>query len=116
MQRRRESSRGIAGIVGQRFHATRPMPEPALKRNVTVANQAGLHLRAAVMISVEARKFDARVVIAKREQEVEATDVLQIASLGAALGEQLTLEGSGNDAQVAVDAVEQLFLRKFDED
>ncbi len=68
------------------------------------------------MIVTEARKFDARVVIAKGLQEVEATDVLQVMSLGAAQGEQLSLEGSGSEAQAAVDALEQLFLRKFDED
>ena len=98
------------------FATMRPMPEPSLKRTVTVANRAGLHARAAVMVVTEARKFDARVVIAKRLYEVEATDILQLMSLGAAQGEQLSLEGSGNEAQAAVDAIEQLFLRKFDED
>ena len=42
--------------------------------------------------------------------------MLQVMTLGAAQGEQLSLEGSGNEAQAAVDAIEQLFLRKFDED
>jgi phosphotransferase system HPr (HPr) family protein len=83
---------------------------------VTVANQAGLHLRAAAMIVAEARKFAARVVLGKGQQEVEATDMLQVLTLGAAEGEQLSLEGSGADAQAAIDAIEQLFLRKFDED
>jgi phosphotransferase system HPr (HPr) family protein len=92
------------------------MPEPALNRTVTVANRAGLHARAALMVVTEARKFDARVVIAKGLYEVEATDMLQVMSLGAAQGEQLSLEGSGSEAQEAVDAIEQLFLRKFDED
>jgi phosphocarrier protein NPr len=92
------------------------MPEPALKRTVTVANRAGLHLRAASMIVSAARKFDARVVIAKGQQEVEATDMLQVMTLGAVQGEELSLEGSGSAAQAAVDAIEQLFLRKFDED
>jgi phosphotransferase system HPr (HPr) family protein len=92
------------------------MPEPVLNRIVTVANQAGLHLRAVLMIVTEARKFDARVVIAKGLHEVEATEMWQVMSLGAAQGEQLSLEGSGNQAQAAVDAIEQLFLRKFDED
>jgi phosphotransferase system HPr (HPr) family protein len=92
------------------------MPEPALKRTVTVANRAGLHARAAVMVVTEARKFDAHVVLAKGLHEVEATEILQVMSLGAAQGEQLSLEVSGNEAQAAVDALEQLFLRKFDED
>ncbi len=92
------------------------MSEPALKRTVIVANREGLHARPAVLIAKEARKFDARVVIAKGLQEVEASDVLQVMSLGAAQGEQLSLDGSGSEAQAAVEAVEQLFLRKFDED
>ena len=106
----------LRGFSGGRFASTRAMPEPALKRTVTVANREGLHARPAVLIVTEARKFDARVVIAKGLHEVEATDMLQLMSLGAAQGEQLSLEGSGNEAQAAVDAIEQLFLRKFDED
>jgi phosphocarrier protein len=92
------------------------MPESVLKRIVIVSNQQGLHARPALLIATEARKFDARVVLAKGLHEVDATDVLQIMSLGAAQGEQLSLEGFGNDGQPAVDAIEQLFLRKFDED
>jgi phosphocarrier protein HPr len=92
------------------------MPESALKRIIVVANQQGLHARPALLIATEARKFDARVVLAKGLQEVDATSILEIMSLGAAQGEQLSLEGFGNEAQAAVDAIEQLFVRKFDED
>ena len=92
------------------------MPESALKRTVTVANRQGMHARPALLIVAEARKFDARVVISKGLHEVEATDILQLMSLGAEQGEQLSLEGSGSEALAAIDALEQLFLRKFDED
>jgi len=92
------------------------MPEPALTRTVTVANLAGLHMRAAAMIATEARKFAARVVIARAAQEVDATDMLQVMTLGAGQGEQLSLTGFGNEAEAALEAIEQLFLRKFDED
>jgi phosphocarrier protein HPr len=92
------------------------MPEPALKRTVIVANQAGLHARAAVMVVTEAKKFKARIVLTKGLHEVDATEVLQMMSLGAAQGEELSLEASGDDAAEAADAIEQLFLRKFDED
>jgi phosphotransferase system HPr (HPr) family protein len=88
----------------------------AVKRIVVVANQAGLHARAAVMVVTEAKKFRARVVISKGDQEVEATDVLQMMSLGAAQGEELSLEAQGEEAAEAAEAIERLFLRKFDED
>ena len=47
------------------------------------------------MIVTEARKYDARVVISKGLHDVDATDILEIISLGAARGDQLSLEGSG---------------------
>ncbi len=95
----------------------RIMTESAdLTRAVTVANRAGMHARAAVELAKLARRFDARVVVAMSLHKVEATDVLQLMSLGAQRGEHLSLEASGNEALAALDAIEQLFLRKFDED
>jgi phosphotransferase system HPr (HPr) family protein len=92
------------------------MPEPALKRTVTMANRQGMHLRPAMLIVTEARKFDARIVISRGLHSVEATEIYEVLSLAAERGDQLTLEGSGNQAQAAVEAIEQLFLRKFDEE
>ncbi len=63
------------------------MPEPALKRTVTMTNREGMHLRPASLIVTEARKYDARVVIAKGLHAVDATDILEIISLGAAQGD-----------------------------
>jgi len=92
------------------------MSDPALKRTVVVANQQGMHARAALMVVTEARKHKARIIISKGMHQVEATDMLQVLSLGAAQGEELLLEVSGEGAQDALDAIDQLFLRKFDED
>ena len=75
-----------------------------------------MHARVAVLIATVARGFNAKVLITKGLHQVEATDVLQLLSLGAAPGERLSLEADGQDALQALDAVEQLFLRKFDED
>ena len=95
---------------------SRIMSEPALQRTVLVANRAGMHARAAMAVAVEARRFDAKVLVSKGHHCVEAADIIQLMSLGAFQGDQLSLEGSGNDALAAVNAIEQLFLRKFDED
>ncbi len=47
---------------------------------------------------------------------VEGTEVLQILSLGAGPGERLSLEATGDDAQRALESLEELFLGKFGED
>ena len=81
-----------------------------------MANRAGIHARAAVMIATLARKFGAKILVTKGLQQVEATDVLQLLSLGAAQGEPVCLEAIGTDGQGALDSLEELFIRKFDED
>ena len=92
------------------------MSETAVTRTVLVANSAGIHVRAAAMIATLARRFKARVTLAKGNNMVEGTDVLQILSLGAGPGERLSLEASGDDAQQALESLEELFLGKFGED
>ena len=73
-----------------------PMSEPALKRTVIVANQAGMHLRAAVMMVTEAKRFKARDCALPRElHEVDATEMLQVMSFGAMQGEQVVAGGLG---------------------
>jgi phosphocarrier protein HPr len=85
-------------------------------RSVLVANRMGMHARPALLIVTAARKFDAKVEIVKGHERVDAKEMLQVLMLGAAQGERLTLEASGHDGQAAVDAIEELFERKFDED
>ncbi|MGA2063627.1 MAG: HPr family phosphocarrier protein [Thermoguttaceae bacterium] len=92
------------------------MSESAASRTVIVTNRAGLHARAAVLLAKAAGGFDARVLVSKGPQQVDATDVLQLMSLVAEQGDSLQLEASGPEARQAVDALEDLFLRKFDED
>jgi phosphotransferase system HPr (HPr) family protein len=92
------------------------MSEFAQTRIVTVENRAGLHARAAMLVVNEARRFDAKVLISKGLHQVEATEMLQLMSLGAAQGEQLSIEVSGNEAEPALNALVELFVRKFDED
>jgi phosphotransferase system HPr (HPr) family protein len=91
------------------------MSQGSATRNVVVSNRAGLHARAATLIAKSVRQFDARVEVIKERQRVEATDVLQMLSLGAAAGEQLVLEASGPDAHRALDAVARLFADDFGE-
>jgi phosphotransferase system HPr (HPr) family protein len=91
------------------------MSQVTATRTVVVANYAGLHARAATLIAKQARRFDARVELIRDRQRVEATDVLQILSLGAHAGVQIGLEATGPDAEPALDALVQLFNDKFGE-
>ncbi|MGA2031359.1 MAG: HPr family phosphocarrier protein [Thermoguttaceae bacterium] len=86
------------------------------RRTVVVTNRLGIHARPAVLIVTLARQFNAAITLIKDNMRVEATEVLQVLSLGAGQGQQLELEASGADAPQALDAMEQLFIHKFDEE
>jgi phosphocarrier protein len=92
------------------------MDQPQATRTVTVANRAGLHARAALMVFNLMRAFPAKVEIVMDWQRASASDVLQLLSLGAARGQELTLEASGAGADAALDALAQLFAAGFHEE
>ena len=91
------------------------MSEAMSKRTATVRNPEGVHARAATLIAELVRKFDAKVRLIKGVEHVEATDVLQILSLGAAEGETLGLEATGPQADEALDALARLIDDGFAE-
>jgi len=69
-----------------------------------------------MLIAKTAREFGSVVSIVKAPQRVEATDILQIISLGALEGTELRLECAGPNAEAALDALARLFSDKFGED
>jgi len=92
------------------------MCEPKATRTVNVTNSAGIHARAATLIAELVRRSDARVSVIKDRERVDATEVLQILSLGTRCGEQISFEATGSDAQRVLDALVQLFADNFGED
>lgn len=84
----------------------------AVRTTVTVTNKLGLHARPAAVVARTVAGFDAHV----RLGGVDAASVLELMALGVAHGTDLVLEGSGAQAQQAVDAVVALFADKFGEE
>lgn len=89
------------------------MCQPTVQRTTTVVNPEGVHARAATLIAQTVRRFGAVVSISKEVERVDASDVLQILSLGAGPGETLTLEATGPDAARAIEALAGLIESGF---
>jgi len=83
---------------------------------VTVANRAGLHARAALLVANCVRQYQAKVELVMDRQRVDALDMLQVLSLGAARGQSITLEATGVEAEAVLDSLERLFAAGFHED
>lgn len=87
-----------------------------VERQVTVANQRGLHARAAAKFVKLAGSFAAEVSVSKGGQTVPGGSIMGLMMLAAAPGCAICISACGPDAEAAVAALIELVERKFDED
>ena len=73
-----------------------------------------MHARAATLIAKVVRGHQSKVSLRKGAERVEGTEVLQIMSLGAGEGDEVTLEATGSDAEAVLEALAALFEGHFD--
>ena len=87
-----------------------------LKRNIMIINRLGLHARAAAKFVTLAAGFDAEIRLLRGAREVNGKSIMGVMMLAAARGVQLELQASGPEAEQALDHLEDLVRRRFDED
>ncbi|HUR40370.1 MAG TPA: HPr family phosphocarrier protein [Verrucomicrobiae bacterium] len=85
------------------------------ERTVTIVNQLGLHARAAAKLVTLAAKFKSEIRVKKDAKEVSGKSMMGVLMLAAARGSVLKLSAEGPDADKALEAIEALIARKFDE-
>ena len=86
------------------------------KRVVTIQNKRGLHARAAAKLAQLAGEFNARITVTRRSQAVSGTSIMGLMMLAAGPGTQVCLSATGQQAEVALDAICALIESKFEED
>jgi phosphocarrier protein len=86
------------------------------ERQVTVLNALGLHVRPSAEFAGTASKFRSRVSVVKDGQAVNAKSSIDLLTLAAVAGTQLTLRAEGEDANDAVDALVRLIESRFGEE
>jgi phosphotransferase system HPr (HPr) family protein len=75
------------------------------KRTIVVTNPAGLHARPSAAIAQTVRRFHSKVRIRSRNEEVDAGNILELLTLGAAQGAELQLTAKGPDADQVLEAI-----------
>ncbi len=86
-----------------------------LEREVSITNKLGLHARASAKLVQLLQGFKADVWLAFRGREVNAKSIMGVMMLAAGVGSQITLRTDGPDEAAAMEAMADLFARKFDE-
>jgi len=94
-----------------------------VQRRVEVRNKAGLHARPATMIAIKAKEFacDVELVLVDVPADhhlepgtrADAKNSIELISLGAPCGTAIDIEASGADAAAAVEALADMFDRRF---
>lgn len=86
------------------------------ERTVVVLNALGLHVRPSAEFAGTASKFRSRVSVVKDGQAVNAKSSIDLLTLAAVAGTQLTLRAEGEDADDAVAALVRLIESRFGEE
>ena len=96
--------------------AARKASEHKATKELTVANKLGIHARPAAMFVKTANRFDCEIFLEKDGERVNGKSIMGLMMLAAGPGSRLVLIAEGQDAARAVNELEALVLRKFDED
>lgn len=87
-----------------------------VRQVMTIANQRGLHARAAALFVKTAGTFDAKITVAKDGTEVSGLSIMGLMMLAASQGSEIEVTAGGPQAAQAVDALAGLVAGKFEED
>ncbi len=84
-------------------------------REVEVLNRAGIHARPAALIVKVANQFSSNLYMEKDRMKINGKSIMGIITLGAAYKSKLTILTDGPDEDEAAEAIEKLFLNRFEE-
>jgi phosphocarrier protein HPr len=88
----------------------------ALRREIEITNQRGLHARASAKFVNVASGLDATVEVEKDGHKVCGTSIMGLMMLGAAKGDSIVIHVSGLNARDALEKLAQLVEERFGEE
>lgn len=84
-------------------------------REMTIINQLGLHARAAAAFVKVANRYRAEIMVSKETTLVNGKSIMGVLMLAAAQGSTIMVEATGDDADDALNALQELVDNKFGE-
>lgn len=87
-----------------------------LEKDYTISNRLGLHARPASLFVKTTSRFSSAVKIIKDEREIDGKSIMGLLMLAAGPGTRLTIKADGPDESQVLEALDDLFNRRFDDD
>ncbi|WP_117194638.1 HPr family phosphocarrier protein [Rhizobium terrae] len=87
-----------------------------LTREFLIVNKRGLHARASAKFVQMVESFEAAITVSRDGTTVNGTSIMGLMMLAASTGCTIEVSASGNQANEALDALQQLVANKFGEE
>jgi len=81
---------------------------PGMERNLTIVNKEGLHARPAAMFVKTSNRFACDVWVSKDGEQVNGKSIMGVMMLAAEHGAVIEVTAEGEDAEGALDALQEL--------
>ena len=85
-------------------------------REFIVLNKLGIHARPAAMFVKIASRFHCTILVEKDGEKVNGKSIMGLMMLAAGPGSKIVVHCEGDDGRQALDDIEALIKRKFDEE
>lgn len=73
-----------------------------------IKNTIGLHARPAALFVKKAAEFESKIKVIKEDKEADAKSIISIMALGAVKGAEIVINATGDDSDLAVEALIEL--------
>jgi len=87
-----------------------------LSKELTIANKSGIHARPAAMFVKIAARYGCDIFVEKDGEKINGKSIMGLMMLAAGPGRKVTVLAKGADAGAAINELEALVKRKFDEE
>ena len=87
-----------------------------LVRKLKIKNDLGLHARAAAKIVELDRQYESKLLLKKEDQEVDGSSILSILTLSCPKGTEVEARIEGEDSEIFMEKLGQLFEQRFGEE
>jgi phosphocarrier protein HPr len=85
-------------------------------KDLIIQNRLGLHARPSAMFVKTCNRFKCEIWVEKDGERVNGKSIMGLMMLAAGLGSRLKVSCEGVDETVAMEEIERLLERKFEED
>jgi phosphocarrier protein HPr len=87
-----------------------------IEKEITVINRLGLHARPAAMFVRIASRYRSEIWVEKEGEQINGKSIMGLMMLAAGQGSKLLIRCEGPDADRAMQELEDLINRRFNED